>query len=389
MLNVNFNIHAIFLVIGIISFHNYSQHYDTVALPSEKYSDTLILSEKRVLYDDGALQSRCQYSQSGVLHGYYESYYKNGLVKEKGEYTQGVKTGSWIYYDESGKVITVEEFDENGVRLLPQKIQNESTPEWRGKRQPKQGLAIYTHDPEVEIVVNNMSYGKHDKVLLELETGDYTVKGEKKGYILDLEKETIEPGAVQKITLSPKRFKFQLSPPLYVALIGKHRFQPGVILASGTIRYTKNNINLYYALGSAKRGHPFDSFDSHLINGTWYYDDTWYRDKMYQLFGLNYTYSLIDLNYLLLSIGAACNVSRFTATKQHSYYDTLNLASVDRAYEYEDNYFCAGPRLSFQAGTKHFRFVSAVNYMIRIDDNTEFLNKRNYISMEHGFVLEF
>jgi len=377
------------LAVFFFSLNTYSQKFCDDSLSLKSGSDSAVISEKKNLYEDGTIKSRFQYFEGGMLHGFYETYYPTGLLKEKGFYSNGIRTGTWLQYDEYGMVTKIEMFDELGTLVSPGEKADTMNLQWCGQRPPKQGLAIYTHDPEVEIVVNNMSYGKHDKVLLELETGDYTIRGEKEGYILDLEKETIEPGAVQKITLSPKRFKFQLSPPLYVALIGKHRFQPGVILASGTIRYTKNNINLYYALGSAKRGHPFDSFDSHLINGTWYYDDTWYRDKMYQLFGLNYTYSLIDLNYLLLSIGAACNVSRFTATKQHSYYDTLNLASVDRAYEYEDNYFCAGPRLSFQAGTKHFRFVSAVNYMIRIDDNTEFLNKRNYISMEHGFVLEF
>ena len=39
------------------------------------------------------------------MHGDYKQYYYNGVVQIEGTYYKGYYEGSWVYYDENGKVV--------------------------------------------------------------------------------------------------------------------------------------------------------------------------------------------------------------------------------------------------------------------------------------------
>jgi len=49
----------------------------------------------------------------GVFHGPYLVWYENGQLRIKGQYDMGKKVGLWELYDESGKVISIEEPNSN------------------------------------------------------------------------------------------------------------------------------------------------------------------------------------------------------------------------------------------------------------------------------------
>jgi len=47
------------------------------------------------------------------LHGRFVSYHPNGNVQAKGEYSNGIQTGNWEYFDEEGIMLSEEEFKYN------------------------------------------------------------------------------------------------------------------------------------------------------------------------------------------------------------------------------------------------------------------------------------
>jgi len=42
-------------------------------------------------------------TKDGIMHGKYYEYHRNGEIRIKGKYKNGRKTGTWKYYNDSGK----------------------------------------------------------------------------------------------------------------------------------------------------------------------------------------------------------------------------------------------------------------------------------------------
>jgi len=338
-------------------------------------------------YENDTLTARFQINESGIMDGFYEAYYPNRTIKLKGVYSQGIRTGTWISFDERGSVVAIEIFDHQGTRIGPDKPADVPSPsaQYEGRRSPKQGLAIFTNSPDVEIIINNKSYGMNDKALIELETGEYLIEAKRRGCVTVFTRKTVELNTVSPVTLTPKKVQFQVSPPLFISLMGKRRFQPGMIPFLGSIRYGKNITSIYYAFGSADNGPPYDQDYADGI----YYNYVYYYNKMYRFFGLHHTHLLIDKNYLLFSVGASSSYSRFTAIKNSSYYDSQTSQHINSESDYRDAFFALGPRICLQTGVKSIKFVSAFNYLIRIDRHASVFHRRNMITMEHGMLFEF
>lgn len=58
-------------------------------------------------FEDGTVWSTCEY-ENGEKHGENKSYYPDGKLRFEGSWSNGVRIGSWITYDEEGKVINQE-----------------------------------------------------------------------------------------------------------------------------------------------------------------------------------------------------------------------------------------------------------------------------------------
>lgn len=71
-------------------------------------------------YPNGNLQADLPLDEFGQYHGTGKFYYEDGNLQSSGNYSHGFKTGSWKVYDEKGKEIAIDNFDNNG-NLVPQK----------------------------------------------------------------------------------------------------------------------------------------------------------------------------------------------------------------------------------------------------------------------------
>ncbi len=56
-------------------------------------------------------------------HGPYFYYYENGKIRISGNYKDDLKTGTWKYFDENGKMIKTETYEKG--KLVPQKKPNQ------------------------------------------------------------------------------------------------------------------------------------------------------------------------------------------------------------------------------------------------------------------------
>jgi antitoxin component YwqK of YwqJK toxin-antitoxin module len=65
-------------------------------------------------YSNGQLQAELPLDNYGHYHGPATYYYKNGIIQSRGIYKNGLKNGKWDNYDEKGKLISLEEYDEIG-----------------------------------------------------------------------------------------------------------------------------------------------------------------------------------------------------------------------------------------------------------------------------------
>ena len=63
----------------------------------------------RYYYSNGNLQ-RENYWQYGYLHGEETNCYQNGQIESKGNNKNGIKNGLWVYFDEQGDTIKIENY---------------------------------------------------------------------------------------------------------------------------------------------------------------------------------------------------------------------------------------------------------------------------------------
>lgn len=71
------------------------------------------LVEVTLFYETGELMQHGFYNKAGELHGGWESYNKKGEMTCYATYDQGVKVGTWTYWNE--KEITKVTYNENKV----------------------------------------------------------------------------------------------------------------------------------------------------------------------------------------------------------------------------------------------------------------------------------
>jgi antitoxin component YwqK of YwqJK toxin-antitoxin module len=79
----------------------------------------VIVKNKRRIYTaqyyaNGQLKASYAFDASGQYHGATEEYWENGLVKEAGYYSSGLRTGIWKRYDSAGIAEADILYDKNG-----------------------------------------------------------------------------------------------------------------------------------------------------------------------------------------------------------------------------------------------------------------------------------
>jgi|GEM_PF-1926363 len=82
----------------------------TYSLTKEKNGVRLHAAE---YYANGQLKARVSYV-NGELDGPARYFYEDGRVRSEGAFRNGNHWGRWKNYDESGKLVSVEEYDEDG-----------------------------------------------------------------------------------------------------------------------------------------------------------------------------------------------------------------------------------------------------------------------------------
>ncbi len=349
----------------------------TIVLTGALLLTNICAVERITKYEDETVMERYDLNEDGNYHGYYEKYYRNNLIMLKGTYTEGRRCGTWIYYSDTGTVMQVFHYDDEGNFLssVPgTEIDSgsgnvDASAGMLSERNPALGLAVVTDDPEVEIVIENRSYGKHEELFAELKPGEYIVEGRKEGCFSDIEVIPVGNQIVNTVSLHPRKIQIQVSPPTLFAVMGEERFQVGIMPISVGIKYKKNAFRAFYAFGKGSNGPPSDTLASH------------YHDKGYRIGGVSYTYAFFENHYLRFAGGASVSVSRISA--QYENYD-------DWEYEeYEESFLNVGPRVAFWAGSEHIKFMIALNCLVKCDQEAEWFNKRNMVTLENGMVLSF
>lgn len=65
-------------------------------------------------YANGQLKAGLHLNAAGDFHGSSKYYHMDGRVKSEGVYVNGLFSGSWKNYDSTGKLISIDIYDENG-----------------------------------------------------------------------------------------------------------------------------------------------------------------------------------------------------------------------------------------------------------------------------------
>ncbi|HQY12837.1 MAG TPA: hypothetical protein PK133_11515 [Ferruginibacter sp.] len=65
-------------------------------------------------YANGQLQANLPLDAFGQYHGRATYYFANGGTESTGNYEHGIKTGTWKYFDEKGKLVSTDTYDDNG-----------------------------------------------------------------------------------------------------------------------------------------------------------------------------------------------------------------------------------------------------------------------------------
>lgn len=65
-------------------------------------------------YSNGQLMARYGFDKFGQFDGYSEEFHENGYVKSTGMYKSGFHSGQWKNFDETGKLVSKHNYNENG-----------------------------------------------------------------------------------------------------------------------------------------------------------------------------------------------------------------------------------------------------------------------------------
>lgn len=66
-------------------------------------------------YDDGEVSAIGKENEKGEFIDLCDFYYEDGNIKAKGQYSEGLRTGDWIWYHPNGKIDELVSYDENMV----------------------------------------------------------------------------------------------------------------------------------------------------------------------------------------------------------------------------------------------------------------------------------
>ena len=124
---------------SLINLYNLKQNYQTAALITMTIGDYIYMIDKGITYqeliqdegrpdvqwkpddikttyyENGQLKSTVQLNENGERNGTWESYYKTGQLKNKGEYKNGEQEGVWEEYYKDGEQKSKEEY-KNGMQ---------------------------------------------------------------------------------------------------------------------------------------------------------------------------------------------------------------------------------------------------------------------------------
>lgn len=78
------------------------------------YDNDQLNGTRRTYFTDGKISTRTDYI-NGEMNGVVESYFPNEKIYYRGTYLNGLQTGSWDYYDESGRQRKTEEYKRGGI----------------------------------------------------------------------------------------------------------------------------------------------------------------------------------------------------------------------------------------------------------------------------------
>ena len=68
-------------------------------------------------YANGQIQADLPLDEFGQYHGLSTYYYANGRTESTGNYKHGIKTGAWKYFDEKGRLVSTDTYDDNGQAI--------------------------------------------------------------------------------------------------------------------------------------------------------------------------------------------------------------------------------------------------------------------------------
>ncbi|MBS1510817.1 MAG: hypothetical protein JST86_08260 [Bacteroidetes bacterium] len=68
-------------------------------------------------FDNGQLQASLPLDAFGQYHGQAAYYYKDGTVENSGHYLHGLKNGLWQNFDEKGKLISTDAYNQDGQAI--------------------------------------------------------------------------------------------------------------------------------------------------------------------------------------------------------------------------------------------------------------------------------
>ncbi|MGG9961805.1 toxin-antitoxin system YwqK family antitoxin [Ferruginibacter sp. SUN106] len=75
-------------------------------------------------YANGQLTAWLPLDEFGQYHGDATYYYQSGAIESNGFYNHGFKKGAWENYDDKGKLVSVEDYGQNGQLIKTTKTNN-------------------------------------------------------------------------------------------------------------------------------------------------------------------------------------------------------------------------------------------------------------------------
>lgn len=70
---------------------------------------------------NGQLMNAYTMDSLGKFNGFTKQYFESGIVKSSGNYVHGFRNGKWNNYDDAGKLISIDIYDNNGQLIKQEK----------------------------------------------------------------------------------------------------------------------------------------------------------------------------------------------------------------------------------------------------------------------------